>query len=168
MLVEADNLFSFSISRVMKSHQYPIPESCSRLFADPCDRQDRTGRKREALTIMTRRHATNPERAARKLAAQPIDRDCPTEGATSDEIKRAFAAKSFEVAFYYSCGELENLWRRTPLAWLRCAKAGICALMQTCPPKTFQVVFTITVALERHVFGDPSKRNVGLRAAKIV
>lgn len=89
------------------------------------------------------------------------------KSATCDGIKRASAAKSFEVAFYYSCGGLEKLWRLTPR--LSCAaQSGIAALMQACPPKTFEVVFTIAVVLERHVFGDPGERNIGLRAAKIV
>jgi hypothetical protein len=78
MLVAANDPFGLSMSRVMKGHQYPIPESCSRL-ANPCDRQIRIGRKRKTFTIMTGRHATNPERAGRNLAAQQVDRDGPTE-----------------------------------------------------------------------------------------
>jgi hypothetical protein len=139
-----------------------------RLSNCPLDRQSRMSSKRKSFTIMTGRHAADPGELAENLAAQPIDGMPDRKGATRDGIKRAFGTKSFEIACFYSCGALENLWRRSALAWIRSAEGHCHALMQACATKTFQIALSIGVSLERHVFRDPGQGNIGLRPAKVV
>jgi hypothetical protein len=40
-------------------------------------------------------------------------------------------------------------------------------LFQACAAKTFQIASKVGVIFDRHVAGDPGKRDVGLRAAEL-
>jgi hypothetical protein len=42
------------------------------------------------------------------------------------------------------------------------------ALLQSCAPKTFQIMLAIGVLLDRHVVCEPGQRDVGLSTAKLL